>query len=347
MSGKLSLEERIQVILLYAKFESSDQVQREWRKQIGTQPPSKPTILDLVAKFKETGSVNDRERTGRPRTAVTVEAVESVTEQLLETSNLSIRKGAAALGMKQSSYYNAVKESGFRPFRPSKVQELSEDDFDRRAQFCETLLGRFSKEPGMIDKILWSDESQFTLNGVINRHNSCYWAYSNPHEIFQVGTSKQGLMVWCGMTSGGLIGPYFFDGSVTGESYLEMLQTYVWPKVRQRRLYFQQDGAPSHYSLVVREWLDQKFPDHWIGRRGPIEWPARSPDLTPPDFFLWGYLKNIVYMDKPSTLAELRSRIEQACAELQPSMCNKACKSVADRLKLCITAEGAHFENFL
>jgi transposase len=224
MSGKLSLEERIQVILLYAKFESSDQVQKEWRKQIGTQPPSKPTILDLVAKFKETGSVNDRERTGRPRTAVTVEAVESVTEQL-------------------------------------------------------------------------------TI--------------------------------------------YFFDGSVTGESYLEMLQTYVWPKVRQRRLYFQQDGAPSHYSLVVREWLDQKFPDHWIGRRGPIEWPARSPDLTPPDFFLWGYLKNIVYMDKPSTLAELRSRIEQACAELQPSMCNKACKSVADRLKLCITAEGAHFENFL
>ena len=153
-------------------------------------------------------------------------------------------------------------------------------------------------------------------------------------------------MVWCGMTSGGLIGPYFFDVSVTGESYLGMLETYVWPKVKQRRLYFQQDGAPSHYSLVVREWLDQKFPGRWIGRRGPIEWPARSPDLTPADFFLWGYLKNIVYKDRPSTLAELRSRIEQACAELETSMCKRTCRSVADRLKLCISAEGTHFENY-
>ena len=347
MSNQLSIEDRVKVVLLYAKFESSDQVQREWRKQLGTQPPTKKTVLALVDKFKETGSVHDRERSGRSRSAVTAEAVENVNKQLKETSNLSIRKGAEALGMKQTSYYNAVKESGFRAFRPSKVQELSEDDFDRRAQFCETLLEKFSKERSMIDNILWSDERQFTLNGVINRHNSCYWAYSNPHETFQVGTYKQGLMVWCGMTSGGLIGPYFFDGSVTGESYLEMLQTYVWPKVRQRRLYFQQDGAPSHYSLVVREWLDQKFSSHWIGRRGPIEWPARSPDLTPPDFFLWGYLKNIVYKDKPSTLIELSSRIEQACAQLQPSICEKVCRSVADRLKLCKTAEGAHFENYL
>lgn len=126
-----------------------------------------------------------------------------------------------------------------------------------------------------------------------------------------------------------------------------MLETCVWPKVIQHRLYFQQDGVPSYYSLVVREWLDQKFPNRWIGRSGPIEWPARSPDLTPPDFFLWGYLKNIVYRDKSSTLDELRNRIEQACAELEPLMLKKACRKVADRLELCITAEGGHFENFL
>jgi hypothetical protein len=26
--------------------------------------------------------------------------------------------------------------------------------------------------------------------------------------------------------------------------------------------------------------------------------PPRSPDLTPMEFFLWGYVKNIVYQDK-------------------------------------------------
>ena len=130
------------------------------------------------------------------------------------------------------------------------------------------------------------------------------------------------------------------DESVNGESYLKKLQEFVWPQVKGRRLYFQQDGAPAHYSLIVREWLDQKFPGRWIGRRGPIEWPARSPDLTPPDFFLWGYLKNIVYKDRPSTLDELRDRIEQACEDIPKKMCDRVCKSMGDRLKRCREAKG-------
>ena len=49
---------------------------------------------------------------------------------------------------------------------------------------------------------------------------------------------------------------------------------------------FHQDGAAAHYSLRVRTWLHNKRPENWIGRGGPVEWPARSPDLTPCDFFL-------------------------------------------------------------
>ena len=63
-----------------------------------------------------------------------------------------------------------------------------------------------------------------------------------------------------------------------------MLEDEVWPRVRYKRLYFQQDGAPAYYEFDVRCWLDKKFKKKWIGRRGPIEWPARSPDLTVPEF---------------------------------------------------------------
>lgn len=187
----------------------------------------------------------------------------------------------------------------------------------------------------MINKIIWSDESLFKLSGVINRHNCCYWAYSNPQIQIPVPNSKDGVMVWCGVTSDGIIGPYFFDETVTGESYLNMLKDFLWPKVKYQRMYFQQDGAPPHYWLVARNWLDEKFNGRWIGRRGPIEWPARSPDLTPPDFFLWGYLKNIVYKDRPSSCDELRDRIEQACREIDKGMCRRACENVVVRLKRC------------
>jgi len=41
-----------------------------------------------------------------------------------------------------------------------------------------------------------------------------------------------------------------------------------------------------------------RFPDAWIGRGGPIPWPPQSPDLSPLDFFLWGYIKNNGYAEK-------------------------------------------------
>ena len=47
-----------------------------------------------------------------------------------------------------------------------------------------------------------------------------------------------------------------------------------------------QDGAPAHFARAPREVLDRWFPGRWIGRGGAVRWPARSPDLTPLDFYL-------------------------------------------------------------
>jgi len=279
-------------------------------------------------------------RSGRPRSAVTEEAIEKVREKLEENSTLSIRVGALELGMSNISYWRAVEEAGFRPFRPTKVQELSEDDFVKRQEFCETMLALFDENPRLVDIILWSDESKFMLNGTVNRHNCFYYSYSNQHQLLPIINSKDGVMVWCGLTSKGILGPYFFDETATKERYLAMLQDFVWPQMKHRGLYFQQDGANPHWSLIVRDWLNKKFPDRWIGRSGPIKWPARSPDLTPPDFFLWGYLKDIVYKERPSTCEELRTRIEQACEEIDKDMIKRACQSVPSRLKFCLERKG-------
>jgi len=52
------------------------------------------------------------------------------------------------------------------------------------------------------------------------------------------------------------------------------------------KIFFQQIGASAHFSLFARQWINVKLPDWWIGRRGSIEYAARSPDLTPLTFFL-------------------------------------------------------------
>ena len=102
------------------------------------------------------------------------------------------------------------------------------------------------------------------------------------------------------------MGPVCFDEPVNGPRYLEMLTEVVVPQLQARpdyaELLFQQDGAPLHYSLAVHQYLDQAIPHHWIGRWGSIEWPPRSPDLTPMDFFFWGVLMDKVYARKSVTV---------------------------------------------
>ena len=104
------------------------------------------------------------------------------------------------MGMSKSNYYCAFKESGLERLKPTAIQELSENDFNKKMQFCETMLPKFEENPKLVKNIIWSDESQVTLNSVISRHNCCHWAYSDQHKQISVSNSKEGIMVWCGIT---------------------------------------------------------------------------------------------------------------------------------------------------
>jgi hypothetical protein len=102
-------------------------------------------------------------------------------------------------------------------------------------------------------------------------------------------------------------------------------------------IFFMQDGASVHSASDVRNWLDENFPGRWIGRRGAIEWPT--------DYFLWGYIKDIVYKSKPRTISNLKQSIISAFSPLDSDLCKKVCESVPERLQRCIDANGHQFEH--
>ncbi|PSN33331.1 hypothetical protein C0J52_27864 [Blattella germanica] len=123
-----------------------------------------------------------------------------------------------------------------------------------------------------------------------------------------------------------------------------MLRTSNLPGVRalygaDEEVFYQQDGAPPHYHLAVRDFLQ----GHWNGRRGPIEFPPRSPDLTTMDFYLWGTVKDEVYRRKPGTLEELRAKIEEVCAAITPDTLTAVVRSAVQRHMRCIQVGGHHF----
>ena len=94
---------------------------------------------------------------------------------------------------------------------------------------------------------------------------------------------------------------------MTGQNYLDFLQNELpkqledVPLATRIAMHFQHEGAPSHHTRQVMQHLNDTFPNRWIGLGSTINWPPRSPDLTPLDFCLWGLMKSEVYRKKVDT----------------------------------------------
>ncbi|GBN33338.1 hypothetical protein AVEN_182748-1 [Araneus ventricosus] len=96
---------------------------------------------------------------------------------------------------------------------------------------------------------------------------------------------------------------------------------------------------------TLHYYIRNKFHQEVIGYGGCVEWPPRSPDLNPLDFFLYGCIKQRVYATPPPTLQELRNRITDACASMSPAMLYNVQREVQSRVQMCMVAEGHHFEH--
>ena len=98
-------------------------------------------------------------------------------------------------------------------------------------------------------------------------------------------------------------------------------------------MWLQQDGVPPHYARIIRDLMK--------------ECPSRSPDLTSPDFYLWGYLKNTVYRNRPTTRADMIQRITQICLSIPRQVLLNTIRNFERRIECCQQVNGETFEHLL
>jgi len=154
------------------------------------------------------------------------------------------------------------------------------------------------------------------------------------------------LVFGVGCPGGRIIGPIFFDATITTAAYMEIFNTVVNQLVDEELSigYFQQDGATSHTSHASMPEIQSFFGDRVISKG---LWPPRSPDLTPPDYFLWGYLKGTVYRNKPRTTDTLKANITEEIQAVTVDVLARTFQNMAFRVQSCLDANGDHFRHML
>jgi hypothetical protein len=145
----------------------------------------------------------------------------------------SVRRASREFQIPRSAVHDVVhKRLKLKAYKLQLVQKLQENDLPRRYDFAIYIFSRIDEDNDYLSKVCFSDEATFHISGTVFRHNCRIWGSENPHVVREHERDTPKLNVWCGLTSAGVIGAFFFQGkTVTGAVYLDMLENCIMPQV--------------------------------------------------------------------------------------------------------------------
>lgn len=145
-------------------------------------------------------------------------------QALTRSLQKSLRQCFNEPGIKKDSVRRILKANKWRPYILRLLHGINEDEPDKRVQFCEWFQDMSTGNERFPDFVVWSDEATIKPNGTTNTNNCVYWTNETPHVIGQKPVNLPGVTIWCGLSSKGKVVPFFFEGTVTGAAYLQLLQ---------------------------------------------------------------------------------------------------------------------------
>lgn len=311
----------------------------------------RPTIYYAIKRYYETGTIKDRPRSGRPRSARTRELARNLRSRIQRNPQRSLRKLAAQMETSHMTVKRTLKyDLGMKPYHTRKAQFLSARIKRLRKERAKALLERFTDQD--VRYIMFSDEKLFTMEEKANPQNKRVYAArleDIPDAVRHVQTTQHpgSVMVWASVSMQGKPKLHFVEPGVkiNAEYYRrEILEGMVKPAGHalfgEAKWCFQQDSAPSHKAKSNQRWCETHLPD-FISVQ---DWPSSSPDLNPLDYFVWSRLEQMVNSKTYRDLDSLKHALETAWRKFPQEELCAAIGQWRTRLKRCVKAKGGHIE---
>jgi hypothetical protein len=308
---------------------------------------SKKNVIDVIKRFNNPAFLMKgvKEHAYKKTTDETILA--GVINSLYQQRGSSIRKCAEEMDLSVGTTHTIARSVlKLYPYRLILVQKLSEFDKIVRVEACRRLLQVLTDDK----LVVYSDECTFYTDGHVNRWNCRIWDWVRPEDFCtETSQSAATVTVWAGMTENHLFGPYFFPSTVTGDSYRAILCEFFLPNLLEslgnaEEVWFHQDGAPAHVAKDTKAFLSSVFGTNIISRDFQHEWPPRSPDLTPCDFYLWGAVKELVFENGGfENVNDMKESIIHAFRKIHQERMedvNSAVRAVPSRMEKCISLCG-------
>jgi transposase len=293
---------------------------------------SENTVSLWLKRWEETRSLEDAERSGRPRCTS-----DELDQDIILHSDAHVNSNPRDIQRELELHCSArtIRRRLNEVDLHSCVQRAEHENVRARIAFAEGY-SRWAEDDW--SRVMFSDETHFYLG----HHGREYvqrppGAALDPKYTRKENERLEGkVSLWGCICAGGLGHAELYDDSFNARRYQSILQLNLvrsahqfWP---QGQWWFQQDNASQHKAATSREW----FHNHGIDL---IDWPAWSPDLNPIEE-LWSDLKRRVYGRHPRSMNELERFIAEEWAATDLSFIARICRNMPHRLQAVIANKG-------
>jgi hypothetical protein len=249
-SARMSFSQVQWVFIVYHYLASHSYFtcQNEFRDTFPNSPvPNNSTVSRLVSRFfRDTGSMQDRNTSGRP-SVLSDDSLDNIRQTLLHSPQNSPRKRSLHSGLSYGIVREATNILKLHLYRVHVMHELKEPDKEKRLQYCREITHFIRGGTDNLDKLFCCDEACFHLNGYVNSQNSWIWSAENPHSFHERRLHSLKVRVWCAVSRRRIIALICFSETITAERYQELIMNFIsLLEVDEQNCLFQQDGATAH-----------------------------------------------------------------------------------------------------
>ena len=172
--------------------------------------PNHKTFEEIERCLRENGTLNPlRANSSQQRIRRTANVEEEILDAVQLSPSTSTRRLSLRFDVSSTSIWRTLREQQLHPYHVTPVQELLPHDYNKRRHFSQWLIRKCTRDPNFLSRMLVTDESCFTRNGITNYRNTHTWDDENPYTTATTHYQHTfSLIVWCGLLSENLVSPF-------------------------------------------------------------------------------------------------------------------------------------------